>query len=292
MRFDAEIKGITGSETGGVDYDFGVRYERPATPRADVDLFSEFRLEHLDEPTYRSDTAEFTLGFTRYATDELIVDFGVGFLYSDVKDDFGEETYTLLTLPLAAEYDRRRNPFNPKDGYYVNLELTPFYGLSGTSSGLLTEIDARGYESFGSEDRFTFAARLQLGSLAGPDLLDSPAIYRFYSGGGGTVRGQDYESLGLELDDGRRTGGRSFFGASVEARTTITEAIEFVAFYDYGYIGAESFPKFSGNSHSGAGVGLRYLTAIGPLRVDIATPVSGDADASSYYLYIGIGQAF
>ena len=298
LRFNAEVAGIggevagLGGDTGGIDYSLGVRFERPATPSADVDLFSEFTLELEDEPDFRSNTAEFTLGFTRYATEELVVDFGVGYLYSDVTDDFGNETYSLLTLPLGAVLDRRRNPFNSKDGYFLDLEVTPYKGLSGTADGILTELDARGYESFGEDERFTFATRLQLGSLAGADLLETPPIYRFYSGGGGTVRGQDFESLAIELDNGRRSGGRSFFGLSLEARVGVRENIEVVTFYDYGYIGAESFPDFSGNSHAGAGLGVRYVTGIGPLRVDLAVPVSGDTDASNFYLYIGIGQAF
>jgi translocation and assembly module TamA len=298
LRFNAEIAGIGGEVIGfgdnteGIDYSFGARFERPATPKADIDLFSEFTLEREDEPDYLSNTAEFTLGFTRYATEQLVVDFGVGYLYSDVTDDFGNETYTLLTLPLGAVLDRRRNSFNSKDGYFLDLEVTPYKGLSGTADGILTEIDARGYESFGKDERFTFATRLQLGSLAGADLLETPPIYRFYSGGGGTVRGQDFESLAIERNDGRRTGGRSFFGLSLEARIGVRENIEVVTFYDFGYVGAESFPDFSGNSHAGAGLGLRYVTGIGPLRADLAVPVSGDTEASDFYLYIGIGQAF
>lgn len=291
FRVDGEIAGIGGT-TGGVDLDFGIRYERPATPRSDVDLFAETGFERLNEPDFQASTADFTLGFTRYATDDLTVNFGVGLLYSEVRDDFGDQTYTLATLPLGATLDRRRNALNPKDGYFVDLDMTPFYGISGTGNGMRTELDARGYESFGENERFTFAARLQLGSLVGPELLESPPFYRFYSGGGGTVRGQDYQSLAIDLGDGDRSGGRSFFGASLELRSGVTENIEVVTFYDYGYIGEETFPDFSGDSHAGAGLGMRYNTGIGPIRLDVATPVSGSTDASDFYVYIGIGQAF
>ena len=72
FRVDGKIAGL-GGETGGTDYTFGVRYERPATPKADIDLFAELQFELLDEPDFRSNTTEFTLGFTRYATDSLTV---------------------------------------------------------------------------------------------------------------------------------------------------------------------------------------------------------------------------
>ncbi len=288
FRVDGAVAGL-GGETGGIDYEFGVRYERPATPRADVDLFAEIHFEHLDEPDFTSDTTEFSLGFTRYATDTLTLEAGVGYLYSDTEDAFERETYKLFTLPLAAELDRRNNSLDATDGYYLDLEATPFAALAGTSDGALIELDSRAYRT--TRNGLTFAGRLQLGSLFGPSLTESPPFYRFFSGGGGTVRGQGYQSLALDVG-GNRTGGRTFLGLSGELRTDVTENIQVVGFADWGYIGSESFPDFTGESHSGAGLGIRYKTGIGPIRLDLATPVSGETDGSRLYIYVGIGQAF
>ena len=290
FRIEGEVSGL-GGETGGVDYDLGLRIERPATPRADTDGFLEFGLEKLDEPDFKSETAEFSLGFTRYASDDLTVSYGIGYVFSSIEDDIAADDYQMLILPLGATLDRRNSDLDATSGYYVDLDLTPFYGIEGTTSGAHLESDTRGYLSFGEEDRFTLAGRLQLGSLVGPELANSPSTYRFYSGGGGTVRGQDYQSLGVEVG-GQTTGGRSFLGLSGELRAGVTESIQVVGFVDWGYIGEESFPDFSGDSHAGAGIGVRYKTALGPIRLDVATPISGDTDASSYYLYLGIGQAF
>ena len=130
-----------------------------------------------------------------------------------------------------------------------------------------------------------------MGALFGPSLQESPAFYRFYSGGGGTVRGQDFQSLGVDLG-GTFTGGRSLLVLSGEMRADVTDEIQIVGFADWGYVGAESLADFTGDSHAGAGIGLRYKTGIGPIRLDVATPISGDADKSSIHVYIGIGQAF
>ena len=289
FRVDGEVSGI-GGETGGVDYDVGVRYERPATPRADVDLFAELGFSSLDEPDYRAETTEFTLGFTRYATDELIVNFGLGYLYSEVQDSSGTEIFNLITLPLAAELDRRNDPLNPSKGVFYHVEATPFAGLRGSPSGAQAKIDARGYRTFGTVRPTTAALRLQFGSLIGPDIDEAPPFYLFYSGGGGTVRGQDYQSLAVGSGDDR-TGGLSFAGVSAEARVSFTEAIQLVGFYDWGYVSPET-GFADGESHAGAGIGVRYNTGIGPIRFDIAVPVSGDTDASEFYIYVGIGQAF
>lgn len=290
FRVDGEVSGL-GGETGGIDYDLGLRIERPATPRADTDAYLEFGLESLDEPDFTSETAEVSLGFTRYAADDLTVSYGIGYVFSSIEGDVAADDYQMLIFPLGATLDKRNDSLDPKEGFYVDLDLTPFYGVTGTSSGAHLESDTRGYVSFGEDNRFTFAARLQLGSLIGPELEQSPTNYRFFSGGGGTVRGQDYQSLGVDVG-GQKTGGRTFLGLSTELRAGVTENIEVVGFVDWGYVGRESFPDFSGDSHAGAGLGVRYKTALGPIRLDVATPVSGDTDASSYYLYLGIGQAF
>ena len=132
---------------------------------------------------------------------------------------------------------------------------------------------------------------MQVGSIAGAALDTVPNDMRFFSGGGGTVRGQDYESLGITLN-GEDSGGGSLFVLSAEARARVTDSIGVVAFADFGAVGADPFIEDWDNNQSGAGLGLRYLTPIGPLRVDVAVPVEGVTPADNYYFYIGIGQAF
>ena len=291
LRIDGEIAGIGGA-TGGTDYSLSARYERPATPLADTDLFVLGEYAVLDEPDFKSNTGTFTVGFSRRFNDKLTGELGLGYLYSDETDDLGQNIYHLAILPLGLTWDRRDDILDPTDGFFLDADLIPFGGLKGSESGTRFVLDARGYQSFGAEDRTTIAARIQLGALAGPQLEDSPAIYRFYSGGGGTVRGQDYQSLGIDLGGSDRVGGRSYLGVSGELRQGITEKISAVAFYDWGYIGENALPDDSGGSHSGAGFGIRYNTGIGPIRLDLAAPISGDEDASSFYIYVGIGQAF
>ena len=65
-----------------------------------------------------------------------------------------------------------------------------------------------------------------------------------------------------------------------------------LAFVDAGYVGADSLPDFSEEIKIGTGVGLRYLTALGPIRLDAAIPLNpGDGDPD-FAFYVGIGQAF
>ncbi|MDA0720755.1 MAG: BamA/TamA family outer membrane protein, partial [Proteobacteria bacterium] len=149
--------------------------------------------------------------------------------------------------------------------------------------------------SFGADDGFTLAARGLVGSLLGAPTAEAPADFLFYSGGGGTVRGQPYQSLGVQTQVGGQTvttGGASFLAAQLEARYAIRDNIALVGFYDTGFVGDSAMPGESGAWHAGAGVGLRYTTGIGPIRLDLGTLASGDDAGDSLQLYIGIGQAF
>ena len=141
-------------------------------------------------------------------------------------------------------------------------------------------------------DKVTLALRGLLGSVAGPDITLAPADFLFFSGGSDTVRGQDYQSLGVDLRPGVTIGGRSFLGLSSEVRVKTGENLSVVGFYDAGYVGEESFYDGSGEWHTGFGAGVRYDTTIGPIRFDLAVPGSGPGDSSGVEIYIGIGQAF
>ncbi|MEY2961623.1 MAG: hypothetical protein RLZ60_1453, partial [Pseudomonadota bacterium] len=94
------------------------------------------------------------------------------------------------------------------------------------------------------------------------------------------------------ITGGQTTGGRSFAASSAETRIDVTPSIGMVGFVDAGFIGGGSVPCDDGEWPSGAGLGLRYTTGIGPIRLDLATPTSGDGAGQSINLYVGIGQAF
>ncbi|MCO4848767.1 MAG: outer membrane protein assembly factor [Yoonia sp.] len=294
FRVDAGISGIGGS-TGGTDYALGLSFERPAVYGPDTDFFLRAQISREDEPDYLVDKISVETGLNRLIADELATQIGVGVLTAREVTPSGTREYTLITLPLAATLDRRDTPTNATEGYYINLEATPFYDTTNDLFGGRIFADARAYRSFGSDDKITFAGRAQIGSVVGTTIENAPADFLFYSGGGGTVRGQPYKTLGVNSiisGEDVRTGGQSFLGAQLEARYAVTGKIGLVGFYDFGQVGADA--SFGGNSdwHAGAGLGLRYDTGIGPIRLDIATPASGDDIASSVQVYIGIGQSF
>ena len=194
-----------------------------------------------------------------------------------------------VVFPIQATQDKRDEPLDPTGGYFADVEVAPYLGVGGSASGARLFGDARLYRGLGEQDRIVLAGRLQAGSILGSDVEDTPPDYLFFSGGGGTVRGQPYESLSL-MRDGAEFGGRSFLGLQTEVRGGVTDNLGVVGFVDAGLIGEDAFGGET-ESHVGAGLGVRYRTGIGPIRFDLATPVSGDTGEGVQF-YLGIGQAF
>ncbi len=172
--------------------------------------------------------------------------------------------------------------------------MKPFLGFGTTDSGARLTFDARAYRRLGEDSRFVVAARAQGGLIVGSRLLATPRDDLFYSGGGGTVRGQPYQSLGVTANDGGtpvETGGTRFIAVSAEVRAKVTDTIGIVGFVDAGSVSDSTFTSPGDDWHAGAGLGLRYATGFGPIRLDIATPVGGDT-GDGVQIYIGIGQSF
>lgn len=291
FRVEANVSGI-GVDGNEPDYETKLEFSRPGTIGPENTLFVDARAWLFDEPEYWIRAAEATVGMRRIVDEDFTVSAGLGIVSAKIRDDLGARGYTLLTLPLESALDKRDDANDAHRGFYISAELTPFYETESSTPGLRAKGDLRGYLSFGTDDRFTLAGRVQMGSLIGPDATQAPADYLFYSGGGGTVRGQSYQSLGVDLGDGVTIGGRSFLGGSVEARAKVRKNWGLVGFYDIGLIGKDPTPGANARHHAGAGLGVRYDTRLGPIRLDVATPTTGDKAGRDVQFYIGIGQAF
>jgi translocation and assembly module TamA len=292
LKISGEISNI-GAQSSGVDYRLGVTLDRPATLSADTTLSFHLDLAHLDEDDYKADSAAFGIGFSHAFSDTLTARLGVDYNYIDGQDALGSFRYRNLGLPLGVVWDKRDSKTDAHRGVYLDAEARPFLGFGTTDSGLRVKLDARAYRNLG--DRIVVAGRIQGGMIFGASLLGSPRNDLFYSGGGGTVRGQPYQSLGIAVPDGAggtiQTGGTRFIAGSVELRAKITDTIGVVGFIDAGQVTDADYTNPGDDFHAGAGLGLRYATGFGPIRLDVAAPVGGDT-GKGVQIYVGIGQAF
>ncbi len=291
LTISGEILNI-GVQSGGVDYSLGVTLDRPATFTADTTLSFGAGIKRLNEADFKADIFDISTKLTRIFSKELSATVGFEYKFSKITDPSGTITYRALALPLGAIWDRRDSATDAKKGFFIEAEAKPFIGFGITDSGARFRFDTRGYKAFGADKRLVLAARVQGGVVLGAGLAGTPRDYLFYSGGGGTVRGQPYQSLGVNvLTDSSnvvyQTGGTQFIGGSIEARVRVGDNLGLVGFLDMGSIGAVGVNDW----HAGAGVGIRYATAVGPIRLDLALPVAGST-GDGLQVYVGLGQAF
>ena len=287
LEFTSEISGI-GAQSGGADYSLGVTYDRPATLSPDTELNLGASISQVNDVDNVAKIATLSVGFTQYFNKSLTGTAALAFTGTDGRDNSGSFSYRAIELPVGVTWDRRDSKTDPTRMYYLNAEAKPFYGFGDTDNGIRLTFDARAYKGLG-DNRVILAARIQGGAVLGADILNTPRDDLFYSGGGGTVRGQEYQSLGVTVDDGGTEvtiGGNQFVAGSFEARVKVTEKIGIVGFADMGLVGVAG-----GDSdwQAGAGIGVRYATGVGPVRLDLAVPVrSGEG----LQVYVGLGQAF
>jgi translocation and assembly module TamA len=258
---------------------------------ADTNLVSEFRLAREHPDAYESLDASVRVGVVRVFTPALSGAAAIATKFSRTEDAFGEKDFLLVSLPIEAIYDTRDKAMDPKRGVSLLASIMPAVETIGGAAFNKAEFRAASYRAIDEDGRAVLAGRVSVGSIAGADLSDVPASTRFFGGGGGSVRGFAYRSLGPSVG-GQVVGGLSYVGASAELRLRITDSFGIVPFVDAASITDSAWPTFSGDVFVGAGIGLRYYTALGPLRIDVAMPVTERDGQSNVAVYVGLGQAF
>ncbi|MEQ1940451.1 autotransporter assembly complex family protein [Mesorhizobium sp. CN5-321] len=293
LKFDGSISGIGAQDISKLNYNAGVMFEKPGVVGPASKFYANLKtvFEHPDAYDRFSVRGETGLSYelSKYQT----VSAGVALEYSKIEDnlDPDPQKYLIASLPLQYVWDNRDDKLNPTKGFRFLGYAEPSYDLLGGAVFLKLKGEGSVYQTLDDAGRFVAAGRLAMGSILGASLQEVPADRRFYAGGGGSVRGYAYQGIGPKDSDDDPIGGLSWFETSAELRYQVTDSIGIVPFVDAGTVSVKQFPDFS-DVKVGAGVGLRYITPFGPLRIDAAVPLNPDRGDPSFGIYAGIGQAF
>ncbi len=204
------------------------------------------------------------------------------------------QTYFIAALPGYIQWDTSDDLLNPTSGFRLSAKVSPEVARTNGSETVYvrTQLDGSYYRSV--SDKIVLAGRARLASIPGAQVADIAPSRRLYAGGGGSVRGYGYQKIGPQSAIGDPTGGRSLAEFSLEARIQtglLDGALGVVPFVDAGTVGSGSAPDF-GNIKIGAGIGLRYYTSFGPVRVDLGVPLNPGPNDAKFGVYVGLGQAF
>ena len=257
--------------------------------------------DNFDNSAYTGDSGTGSVGLEQKLGRDWIVGEATSFEVAGLTQNgvhsrsyVGGIPITLERAPLIATRSIPEYFVNQTQGWRLYVTATPYIGdYQGTVGFFNATAEGDFYLPLDERQWYVVAARLKLGTIVGAGTADIPPDKRFYAGGGGSVRGFAYQSISPLTSGGTPIGGRGLMESGVEARLRITNTIGIVPFIDAGSVSDTSLPGDHARVSVGAGIGVRYYTNVGPLRVDFAIPVNPRPGIDAgFQFYLSFGQAF
>jgi translocation and assembly module TamA len=283
---------LGGSAVEKPGYNLGIQFIKPDFLARDQSL--EVDLNAVDQSLEAYDQRALLqkIELDRKLSAHWTAGIGITGEEEDIAQEGATHRYELLGLPLSLRFDNTNSLLDPTEGFRAAMLVTPLQSFGHSSATfVIAQISGSGYFDLSGNGRSVLALRGLVGKAYGASVFSLPPDQRFYAGGSSTVRGYRYQSIGPQFPDGKPTGGTAVSAGSVEFRQRILDNYGVAAFVDAGQVSANGSP-FGSNWRVGAGIGARYYTSIGPIRLDVAVPLNREPHGDSFELYIGIGQAF
>ncbi len=282
----------------------GVTFRRNNFRGRDQVLTLDLYAGNVNRDAYAARTVALTGSFEKLSTlifqKPFIWSAGFEFLLSDEREaavvgaPATRRTYKVAALPLRAAFDGSDSLLDPKRGLRAALRVSPEVSQQRGTTSTYARIQADASYYLPVADSVVLAARARLGTIPGTALTNIAPSRRFYAGGGGSVRGFGYQQIGPRDALGDPSGGRSLSEFSLEARVQtglLGGAVALVPFVDVGAVDETVMPRLK-ELRIGVGIGIRYQTGFGPIRVDIGTPLGRKPGESRIGVYVALGQAF
>ena len=270
-----------------------VSFKKPQFAHTRQDLALSLRLADEQPEAYESRNIRAAAQLEQVWNRRWSSRYGGAVRYTRVDQLDEEDDFLLLSLPSEVTWNTSNDTLDARRGHVLRGEVEPFYdALAGDVFFLKSTLRGQKYLPLNRDRSWVAAARIAVGGIAGAEQKNLPADELFYAGGGTSIRGYAYQTVG-PMEGDQPLGGQSLFESSFELRWQINRSLGLVGFIDGGTAFASSAPDFDETLRWGTGAGLRYYTALGPLRVDVGFPLDRREDIDkSYQLYVSLGQAF
>lgn len=244
-------------------------YQIPLTPPQSSHLrfFTGWQRENIDN----TDSQSIVLGAVHQRRLASGWDRSIGLRLEQERYSLGADSgrSTLLIPSLGFQRTVSDNTIDPSRGYSLLMDL------QGAKAGVLSDIDfirlhlgARGLYTL--HERHRFLGRLQAGGIASNGFASVPASLRFFAGGDQSVRGYDYRTLSPTDETGERVGGRFMLAGSIEYQYEFIPKWRAATFVDRG----NAVDSWTDSMKTSAGVGIRWVSPVGPIRLDLAQSIS------------------
>lgn len=271
-----------------------VTLRRPRAPSASQTMLAALAAESVETEAYDRIGVAGSLGLEHAFDERMRGGVGLAFDLSEIDADGASETSLLFGAPVWLAIDQTDAPLDPADGRRIRVSIAPYVGEVDQDARIFVIAEGRlaEFQRLDAEGRFVAVGRGRIAVIATDELDDVPRNYRLYSGGGRSVRAFAAQRVGPLDGGGDPTGGLTAAEAGLELRIRVADGIDLAPFFDVGVVGADAFSFDDAEVQGGPGVGVRYVSPIGVIRGDVATPIDPRADDAPVQLYIGVGQEF
>ncbi|MEZ5856841.1 MAG: autotransporter assembly complex family protein [Hyphomicrobiaceae bacterium] len=290
LRVEGGVSQIGDGGLPALQYAAKAALTKPAAFDVNTDLQTEIGVVKERPESYESRAVTAKLGAVHRFSETRSGSLFIAGLVAREEDAFGRRTDVALSLPAEMIDDRRDNKLDPTAGWRSQVVVAPTYDLNEGTAFLTARAGVSSYLDLTDNGRAVLAGRIAAGGIFGANAADILPSQRLYAGGGGSVRGYAYRSIAPALGDAV-IGGSALLEASAEFRWRVTPTIGLVPFLDAGVVTDGAWSSLS-QVKLGAGLGLRYYTGLGPIRIDVAVPLDDDPSFSALAFYVGLGQAF
>jgi translocation and assembly module TamA len=267
-------------------------------------LWQDFTLSTIasitkaDTKAYEGRIYNYYLGLDHKIDDKSTYGIGIEAELSDLKKTRRINRY-FGGLPVYYLYDTSNDRINPYKGWRARIDVAPYMGDFVQHRPMIkASLFTTQYWRLIKKDKFVIATWERVGQVGGIPFSDIPLNRRWYGGGSGSVRGYGYQKLSNPDAFRNPVGGKSIIEGGIEPRWRVSEKIGVSVFFEAGAVSERQVPGLKSKElMSGVGIGGKYYTDIGPIRVDLAFPtkrrkVAGKSYDAPFQFYISLGQAF
>ncbi|WP_198022329.1 autotransporter assembly complex protein TamA [Candidatus Odyssella acanthamoebae] len=264
----------------------------------DFTLSTIASITKAETKAYEGHIYNYYLGLDHKIDDKSTYGIGIEAELSDLKKTHRVNRY-FGGLPVYYLYDTSNDRINPYKGWRARIDIAPYMGDFVHHRPMIkASLFSTQYWRLIKKDKFIIATWERVGQVGGIPFSDIPLNRRWYGGGSGSVRGYGYQKLSKPDVFRNPLGGKSIIEGGIEPRWRVTEKIGVSVFFEAGAVSERQVPGLKSKElMCGFGIGGKYYTDIGPIRVDLAFPtkrrkVAGKSYDSPFQFYISLGQAF
>lgn len=271
-----------------------ISYLIPDFGKQGHDLIWSADAEHDKTKGYTDTSLSASVTLERQVSEQLRVSYGFMGKSISTKQSDNNSDFNLVKTPLQLHWTTSNSILDPTTGYTLHARVVPTLQLIEPGFAYCPmSLTGTFYYPLTANHRYVFAARTIVGSIFGTPRHEIPPSERFYTGGENTLRGYLYQTVSPLNKEHKPIGGKSILVLSTEMRIRLNEQFGWIGFYEIGNVYKSSIPQPGSKQLQSVGMGLRYYTLIGPIRLDFAVPLNRRRKVDSpFQAYMSIGQSF